>query len=61
MRRTGYLGVSLILLLALTVPALPSFAQAQQPQLKTQPEYNGYVAIFNEKDPVKKAALAETP
>src|SRR5262245_52095352 len=57
MRRTGYLGVAL-LLLALATPA-PGFGQAKQPNLKTQPEYNGYLAIFNEKDPAKKAALGE--
>jgi tetratricopeptide (TPR) repeat protein len=58
MRRTGYLVVALFLLLALATAA-PSFGQAKQPQLKTQPEYNGYRAIFDEKDPAKKAALGE--
>ncbi|PYS41160.1 MAG: hypothetical protein DMG14_08245 [Acidobacteria bacterium] len=59
MKRTGYLGVSLFLLLALVVSALPGFGQDRQPQLKTTPEYNAYVAVFNEKDPAKKAALGE--
>ena len=59
MKRTGYLGVSLFLLLALVVSALPGFGQDRQPQLKTRPEYDAYVAVFNEKDPAKKAALGE--
>jgi hypothetical protein len=59
MKRTGYLGLSLFLLLALVVSALPGFAQDKQPQLKTRPEYDGYLAVYNEKDPVKKAALGE--
>jgi tetratricopeptide (TPR) repeat protein len=58
MRRTGYLGVTLFLLLALATAA-PSFGQAKQPQLKTQPEYNAYRAIYDEKDPAKKAPLGE--
>src|SRR5262249_25298312 len=62
MRRTGYLGLSLLLILVLVVSALPGFgqaAQARQPQAKTQPEYNAYLALFNEKDPAKKAELGE--
>jgi tetratricopeptide (TPR) repeat protein len=65
MRRTGYLGISLLLVFALAASALPGFGQAapatqaKQPQAKTQPEYTAYVAFFNEKDPVKKAALGE--
>src|SRR5215470_3298044 len=59
MKRTGYLGASLFLLLGLVVSALPAFGQDKQPQLKTRPEYDAYVAVFNEKDPVKKAALGE--
>ncbi len=61
MRRTGYLGLSLLLILVL-VSALPGSglaAQARQPQAKTQPEYNAYLALFNEKDPAKKAELGE--
>ena len=56
MKRAGYL--SLFLLLALVVSALPGFGQ-QQPNLKTRPEYDGYLAVYNEKDPAKKAALGE--
>jgi heat shock protein HspQ len=66
MRRTGYLGISLLLVFALAASALPGFgqaaapaAQAKQPQAKTQAEYTAYVAFFNEKDPVKKAGLGE--
>src|SRR5262249_16819830 len=46
-------------LFVLVVSALPGFGQAQQPQLKTQPEFDGYMAVFNEKDPAKKAAAGE--
>ena len=59
MRRTGYLGVSLLLLLALLISALPVLGRAQQPQAKTTAEYNGYLALYNEKDPAKKAGLGE--
>jgi tetratricopeptide (TPR) repeat protein len=59
MKRTGYLGISLSLLLALAVSALPGFSQDKQPQLKTKPEYDAYLAVYNEKDPVKKAELGE--
>ena len=65
MRRTGYLGISLLLVFVLAASALPGFgqaapaAQAKGPQAKTQAEYTAYVAFFNEKDPVKKAALGE--
>src|SRR5215831_9680657 len=59
MKRTGYLGVFLLLLLAFVVSALPGLTQEKQPQLKTRPEYDAYVAVFNEKDPAKKAALGE--
>jgi tetratricopeptide (TPR) repeat protein len=59
MKRTDYLAVFLALVIGLCVSALPSFGQAQQPQLKTQKEYDGYVAIFNEKDPAKKGPLGE--
>jgi tetratricopeptide (TPR) repeat protein len=59
MRRTGYLGMSLFLILLLAVSALPGMSQAKQPQAKTQPEYNAYLALYNEKDPAKKAELGE--
>jgi len=62
MKRTGYLGLPLLLILMLAVSAMPGYsqaAQAKQPQAKTQPEYNAYLALFNEKDPAKKAELGE--
>jgi len=59
MRRTGHLGLSLLLILVLAVSALPSFAQGKAPQIKTQAEFTAYTAAYNEKDPAKKAELAE--
>jgi tetratricopeptide (TPR) repeat protein len=59
MKRTGYLGISLFLLIAFAVSALPGFGQEKQPQAKTRPEYDAYLAFYQEKDPVKKAALGE--
>jgi tetratricopeptide (TPR) repeat protein len=64
MRRTGYPGVSLLLILILAVSALPGFSQApaapaKQQQAKTQAEYDAYKALFDEKDPKKKAELGE--
>src|SRR5438445_11275101 len=63
MKRTGYLGMSLLLVLALAASALPGFgqaaAQAKGPQAKTQAEYNAYTALYNEKNPQKKAELGE--
>src|SRR5579862_3083387 len=62
MRRTGYLGTSLLLVLVLAVAALPGFGQAaapKGPQAKTQAEYNAYTALYNEKNPQKKAELGE--
>jgi|ERR1041385_9029784 tetratricopeptide (TPR) repeat protein len=62
MRRTGYLGISLLLVL---LTALPGFsqaapaAQAKGPQAKTQAEYTAYTALYNEKNPQKKAELGE--
>jgi tetratricopeptide (TPR) repeat protein len=64
MTRTGYLGISLLLVLELAT-ALPGFsqaapaAQAKGPQAKTQAEYNAYTALYNEKNPQKKAELGE--
>jgi tetratricopeptide (TPR) repeat protein len=55
MKRTAFLGISLLLVLGLVISAVPSFAQ----KLNTRPEYDAYMAAFNEKDPVKKAAAAE--
>jgi tetratricopeptide (TPR) repeat protein len=62
MTRTRYLGISLLLVFALAAAALPSFGQAAQakgPQAKTQAEYNAYTALYNEKNPQKKAELGE--
>src|SRR5262249_23447652 len=59
MRRTGFLGLSLFLLCAVVVSTLPAFGQEKQPQAKTKPEYDAYLALYNEKDPAKKAPLGE--
>jgi tetratricopeptide (TPR) repeat protein len=67
MRRTGYLGTSLLLVLTLAAAALPGFGQAapaqaaapKGPQAKTQAEYTAYTALYNEKTPQKKAELGE--
>jgi hypothetical protein len=62
MKRTGYLGLPLLLILVLAVSALPGYsqaAQAKQPQIKTQAEFTAYTALYNEKDPAKKAELGE--
>ena len=64
MKRTGYLGMSMYVLvvLALAAAALPGFgqaAQAKQPQAKTQAEYNAYKALYDEQNPQKKAELGE--
>jgi tetratricopeptide (TPR) repeat protein len=57
MKRTGYLGVSLFAILISATWSLPSFGQ--QPQAKTRQEYDAYSALYNEKDPAKKAELGE--
>ena len=54
MRRTAYLGLTLMLILALGVPAF-----SQQPQAKTKAEYDAYLAFYNEQNPQKKAELGE--
>ncbi|PYS56294.1 MAG: hypothetical protein DMG13_00180 [Acidobacteria bacterium] len=54
MRRVGYLGLSLFLILALGAPAF-----SQQAQARTPAEYNAYVAFYNEQNPQKKAELGE--
>jgi hypothetical protein len=62
MRRTGYLGLPLLLILVLAVSALPGYslaAQGKVPAPKTPAEYTAYTAAYNEKDPAKKAELAE--
>ena len=59
MRRTGYLelSMSIVLVLALAAAALPGFGQAAQ--AKTQAEYNAYKALYDEQNPQKKAELGE--
>src|SRR5437016_7036960 len=64
MRRTGYLelSMSIVLVLALAAAALPGFgqaAQAKELQAKTQAEYNAYKALYDEQNPQKKAELGE--
>jgi tetratricopeptide (TPR) repeat protein len=59
MKRTGFLATSLLLVFALVISALPGFGQDKPKQAKTRPEYDGYLAFFNEKDPAKKAGLGE--
>ena len=60
MRRTSYLGVSLLLIVALGVPAFSQAPPAPTgPQPKTQAEYNAYKALYDEKDAAKKAELGE--
>jgi tetratricopeptide (TPR) repeat protein len=52
----------MLLILVLAVSALPGYgqaAQAKQPQIKTQAEFTAYTALYNEKDPAKKADLGE--
>jgi tetratricopeptide (TPR) repeat protein len=58
MKRTGQVGLSLLLLFVLAA-ALPSFGQDKPKQAKTTAEYNAYIAFYQEKDPAKKAALGE--
>jgi tetratricopeptide (TPR) repeat protein len=55
MKCTGNLGVSLFLLIALSASPLPSFGQ----QAKTAEEHTAYMAVYEEKDPVKKAEAGE--
>lgn len=63
MRRTGFLGIPLTLILTLAVSAPPGYSQAapqaKAKQLRTQPEYKSYTDCFNEKDFTKKADLCE--
>jgi len=54
MKKTLFIGVALLIGLAL---ATPSFAQGCSP--KTRPEYDGYMAFFNEKVPATRATAAE--
>jgi len=61
MRRTCYLGLSLLLIVALGVPAFSQApaAAAAGPQAKTPAEYNAYKAVYDEQAAPKKAELAE--
>src|SRR5437867_961825 len=54
MRRAGFLGLSLFMILALGAPAF-----SQQPQARTPAEYNAYKAFYDEQNPQKKAELGE--
>src|SRR5215475_3025870 len=56
MRRMGYLVYPLLLM---PIFALIGFGQAKQPQIRSQAEYGAYMAMFNEQDAQKKAALGE--
>jgi tetratricopeptide (TPR) repeat protein len=56
MTRTGNLGFSLFLIPAF---AMMGFSQAKPPQIRSQAEYGAYMAMFNEQDAPKKAALGE--
>jgi tetratricopeptide (TPR) repeat protein len=68
MRRTGYLGISLLLIVVFGLLTVSGFAaqaaaqaagQARVPQAKTPAEYNAYKAVFDEQAPAKKAELGE--
>jgi hypothetical protein len=52
MKRTAYRGFFLLLMLTLTVPGWAQNWGSQQ-------EYDGYMAMYNEKDNARKAGLAE--
>lgn len=52
MRRTWYLGLTLLLILGLAIPVLSQ-------QAKTAAEYNAYKAFYDEQTPAKKAELGE--
>jgi tetratricopeptide (TPR) repeat protein len=61
MRRTYYLGLSLLLIVALGVPAFSQQAPAPAagPQAKTPAEYNAYKAVYDQQNPQQKADLGE--
>jgi tetratricopeptide (TPR) repeat protein len=60
MRRTCYLGLSLLLIVGLGAPAFSQqAAPAAGPQAKTPAEYNAYKAVYDEQAAPKKAELAE--
>jgi tetratricopeptide (TPR) repeat protein len=58
MKRTAYLGLSLLLVTAFATSAFAQ-AAAQAPAWNSTAEYDAYIVAFNEKDFAKKAALAE--
>jgi len=57
MKKTSYLGLSVLLIVALAATAWSQ--AAQQPRARSTAEYEAYVGFFNEKDFPKKAALGE--
>lgn len=56
MKNIGYMGLLLVLCMAL---ALPAYSQAPQPQAKDRTEYDAYLAFYNEQNPQTKATLGE--
>src|SRR5262245_51369152 len=56
MRKTAYLLLLLVLILAFAVSGFSQAAQA--PKWNNKAEYDAYNAAYNEKDPAKKADLA---
>jgi tetratricopeptide (TPR) repeat protein len=56
MKKTSYVGVSLLLMLMLAISA---FSQARQPAAKTPAEHTAYLGFYNETNPAKKAELGE--
>jgi tetratricopeptide (TPR) repeat protein len=56
MTRTSHLRYFLFLIPAF---ATLGFSQAKPPQIRSQAEYGAYMAMFNEQDAPKKAALGE--
>ena len=59
MRRTCYLGLSLLLIVALGVPAFSQAPAATAPAPESIGEYNAYKALYDEQNPQKKAELGE--
>jgi len=64
MKRIANWALPLLLIGALTTPALAQAQQAQpaqaEPKWKDNKEYTDYMVVYNEKDPAKKATVAET-
>ena len=63
MKRIANWALPLLLIGALTTPALAQAQQAQpaqaEPKWKDNKEYTDYMLVYDEKDPAKKAANAE--